>query len=353
VVGGLIGEPVGPAPVLDAADLRLVPGLVDLQVNGGYGIDLTSDPAGVWALGARLPETGVTAFLPTVITARPGAVAAALEVLAAGPPPGYCGAVPLGLHCEGPMISRPGTHDPSLFRAATPELVEGWSRERGVAMVTLAPELAGALETAARLRAAGVVVAAGHSEADWEAASAAIDAGITHGTHLFNAMTGTDHRAPGLAAALLASRHTTAGLICDGVHVHPGAVALAWAAMGPDRLALVSDAMAALGMGEGEFGLGGMAVTVADGAARNARGALAGSILSMDRAVRNLVAFTGCSAAEAAIAASTVPARVLGDAQRGVIEEGRRGDLVALDDDLTVVATVVGGEVAYDRRETQ
>ncbi len=201
----------------------VVAGFVDLQLNGGWGHDFTLDPASIWEVGARLPAHGVTAFLPTVITAAPIAAIRALETLAAGPPPGWQGARPLGIHLEGPMIAadRRGTHPVDALVAVSPDLVAQWLEVGPPTMVTLAPELPGALDAIEALAAAGVVVAIGHSDADLATAQAAFAAGATHVTHLFNAMSGLHHRTPGVAAAALLDDHVTMGLVADGIHVHP------------------------------------------------------------------------------------------------------------------------------------
>ena len=338
------------APTLDAGGLLLAPGFIDLQLNGAFGHDFTVAPATIWEVGAGLPRYGVTAFLPTIITAPLATVAAAQEVLLAGPPPGYRGAVPLGLHLEGPFLhpAARGAHNPDYLRAPDPALVTDWSPERGVRLVTLAPELPGALDVVAVLREQGVVVSAGHSRAGYAAGRAGFDAGIAYGTHLFNAMRPLDHREPGLPGALLTDPRPTVGLIADGIHVHPAVVALAWQATGPARLNLVTDAMAALGMLPGRYQLGDWQVQCDGAACRLANGRLAGSVLSLDQAVRNLIAFTGCDPAAALATVTTVPAALLGlDCTHGRITPGHVADLTLLTPDLQVAVTLVGGKVVY------
>jgi N-acetylglucosamine-6-phosphate deacetylase len=339
-------------PTVDARGLLVAPGLIDLQVNGGFGRDFTSDPLTIWYVGARLPRYGVTAFLPTIVSAPAGTVESALRVLAAGPPPGYAGAAPLGLHCEGPMLapSRRGAHEARHLRLPSKKLIEGWSRASGVRLVTLAPELRGSSSVIATLAAHGVVVSAGHSNATYEQARRAFDSGVFAGTHLFNAMSGFGHREPGLAGALLAGEPIV-GLIADGVHVHPAAVDLAWQLKGPRRVVLVTDAAASMGARPGpERRLGEAAIRVRGGAPRTPDGALAGSLLTLDAAVRNVVAFTGCDTADALSAASATPAALIGEARRGRTRAGFAADLVVLDTRLRVVATVVAGHLAFDRR---
>ena len=341
------------AHVIDADGLLVVPGYVDLQCNGGLGIDLAGDPERLWELGAALPQFGVTAWLPTIVTTPDGIVDRAIDALAAGPPPGWRGAVPLGLHLEGPFLSeeKRGAHPAALLRPPSLAAIEGWSRERGVAVVTLAPDVPGALEVVEALVARGVVVSLGHTPATHAQAVAAVDAGATWVTHLFNAMAPLHHREPGLAGVALADDRLHVGLIPDGIHLHPQVVAMAQRALG-HRLTIVTDAVAALGMPPGRQALGRTEVTIDDHGVRLADGTLAGSNLAMDQGVRNLVAFSGCAPQEAIHAASTAPAAVLGDTVRGTLAPGTRADLLLLTDDLRLVTTVINGVVVHDARST-
>jgi N-acetylglucosamine-6-phosphate deacetylase len=339
-------RPAGCEELIDG-DLVLTPGLIDLQINGAFGHDFTDEPESTWEVGAQLTRYGVTAFLPTVITSPRERVEAAREVMRRGAPEEYSGAVPLGLHLEGPFLNpaRRGAHDPAYLRFPDEEAVEGWSRENGVLLVTLAPELRGALEVIERLKERGVVVSAGHSMATAEEAKTGFEAGVRYGTHLFNAMPPLGHREPGLAGALLAARDVTVGLIADGIHVHPDVVALSWRAKGMERFNLVTDAMAALGMPPGTYKLGGRDVSVDALSARLEDETLAGSLLSLDQAVRNLAEFTGCEPAEAVFAATAVPAKLLGiDGEYGSIAPGMRADMALWTRDMQVVGTFVGGE---------
>lgn len=340
--------------LLEATGLLVAPGLIDLQINGAFGHDFTGNPASIWEVGAMLPRSGVTSFLPTIVSSPPDVTMRALEVLAAGPPKGYVGAAPLGLHFEGPMLapSRRGAHDERYLRTPSEDVIAGWSRDAGVRLVTLAPELPRAGEVIRELVANGVVVSAGHSDASFEQAVQAFAIGVTSGTHLFNAMSGFHHREPGLSGALLLETAPPTGLIVDGAHVYPGAVAAAWAARGADGLVLVTDAVAATGVQGGTTGLmlGGQSLSTDGSVIRDDTGRLAGSALTLDLAVRNLVAFTGAEPSAALVAASATPARVIGEPDRGDIRVGAAADLVILDDALEVVATIVGGRMAFDRR---
>lgn len=339
------------AVVVDGAGLLAAPGFVDLQCNGALGIDLASEPERLWELATRLPQWGVTAWLPTIVSTPPEVVERAMATLAQGPPAGWVGAVPLGLHLEGPFLApaRRGAHPEALLRPPDATTAAAWSRAAGVALVTLAPELDGALDVIHGLVERGVVVSLGHSGASFEQAGAAVDAGATWTTHLFNAMSPLHHREPGLTGVALTDDRLHVGLIVDGVHVHPAAVALAHRALG-HRLTLVTDAVAALGMPPGEQVLGRATVIVDADAVRLPDGTLAGSNLSLDQAVRNLVAFTGCDAAAALAAASSAPARVLSDPARGALQPGARGDVVLLTPALQVSVAVVGGVIVHDAR---
>jgi N-acetylglucosamine-6-phosphate deacetylase len=291
-----------------------LPGLVDLQVNGAAGHDLTSDPDRLWDVAAALAAYGVTAFLPTVITADPAVPARALEVLAAGPPAGWTGAEPLGLHLEGPMLApgRQGAHPPEWLRDPSPELVAGWSREAGVAMVTIAPELPGALEVIATLVERDVVVSIGHTDARTKEVAAAVAAGARCVTHLGNAMPPLLAREPGPVGAALGGSDLVAGVIVDGHHLAPEFVRTAWRALGPTRFLSVSDTTAALGLPDGPTRLGTQDVVLADGAVRLPDGTLAGSAASLLNCLRILVATVECPVEEAVATATTTPLRLLG-----------------------------------------
>lgn len=353
---------------LDASGTVVAPGLIDLQCNGAVGIDLTAEPEKLWKVAALLPRWGVTAWLPTIVTSPASLRQRALDALRDGPAApteatgrAHRGATPLGLHFEGPFLApeRRGAHRPEHLRLPDLAAVRGWSRETGVALVTLAPELPGALDVVGALADRGVVVSAGHSSATIAQAAAAVDAGMRGVTHVFNAMPPLHHRQAGLVGAALTDDRLAVGLIADGIHVHPPVVDLVARAVG-SRLYLVTDAVAALGMPNGLLRLGATEVTVDDRGVRLGDGTLAGSNAPLDRAVANLMAYTGCDIAAAVDAASSAPARVLGlEGQRGAIAPGAVADLVLLEgpsrrvsgaaQTLSVVATIVDGVVAYHR----
>jgi N-acetylglucosamine-6-phosphate deacetylase len=328
----------------------IVPGLIDLQVNGGFGFDLSVDAGSVAALAAKLPATGVTSFLPTLVSAPLESYPGLLRGLEQAARTAR-GAHILGIHLEGPYLNpqRAGAHNPDYLRAPAVSEIDPWAGSPSVRLVTLAPELPGALNLIAFLRARGIAISAGHSNASYAEAMTAFRAGVSWGTHLFNAMSPFTHREPGLAGALLAS-DVPCGLIVDGVHAHAAAVKMAWRAKGPRGLTLVTDAMSAMGMPPGRYSLGDRSVIVDTTSARLDDGTLAGSILQMDAAIRNMIDFAGCSLADAIAMASATPARVIGvNDRKGWIAPHFDADLVVLDDSLHVELTVVGGQVLYSR----
>lgn len=333
---------------VDADGLTLCPGFVDLQINGGFGLDVTGAPETMWKLGRLLPRHGVTSYLPTIVSS-PAAVTDRALTAFARRPSGHRGAEPLGLHFEGPMLNheRAGAHEPGNLVAPDPKIVARWTRANGVVLVTIAPELPGAAGLIAGLRTEDVFVSAGHSLATATEATVGFDAGVTMVTHLFNAMGPMSHRAPGLAGAALADDRVAVGLIVDGVHVDPTMVKLAWRAKGPSLVVLVTDAVAAMGLDPGRYELGGRAVTADLTSVRTDGGVLAGSVLTMDQAVRNLVEFTGCSLRDAVTAASAAPAAAIGATDRGHLQPGAVADVVLLESDGAVAVTICGGVVAH------
>jgi N-acetylglucosamine-6-phosphate deacetylase len=259
------------------------------------------------------------------------------------------------LHLEGPILSKTkkGAHNPEYFQAPNKDTIRAWHRKNGIRMVTLAPELEGALEVTQKLVTRGVTVSAGHSNATYGQAVAGIRAGISMGTHLFNAMSSLGHREPGLVGALLENPDVKAGIIADGIHVHPAAVSMTTKIKGPKNMILVSDAMSALGMPPGEYPQIDEIVYVGENSARLANGSLAGSILTLDKALRNLIAFTGCSVKAAILTITTNPAQTIGESQKGEITAGFDADLVFLNQDLRPVATMVAGKFLWKANNTR
>jgi len=317
----------------------VVPGFVDIHSHGGAGGSYPDgEPVTAAAVATFHLDRGTTTTLASLVTAAPETLARATAVLAELCDQG----VIAGIHFEGPYLAakRCGAHDPALLRA--PDRAEFRSllkAGRGhVRMITIAPELPGALDLIREAVAEGVVAAIGHTDATYEQTIAGIEAGATVATHLFNAMPPLAHRSPGPIAALLQDERVTVELINDGVHVHPAVLRLAIARTGPGRTALVTDAMAAAGMGDGRYRLGPMDVEVSGGVARLVDGgAIAGSTLTMDAAFRRAVVDLGVSLVDAARMTALTPARLLGlDDAIGSISIGKYADLVVLDDDLRV-----------------
>lgn len=336
----------GADTVINAEDLLVAPGFVDLQINGAFGYDFTQAPESIPEVAARLPQFGVTAFLPTIISAPLETYKRALEVITA--PAG--GAQPLGLHFEGPFLNpeRAGAHDRRHLLLPDARIVQQWEPLARVRMVTLAPELPGALELIEQLRRAGVTVALGHSQATYAEAKAAFDAGARFVTHLFNAMRPLHHREPGLPGAALEDPRVRVGLIVDGVHLHPAAVRMVWNLKPPKLIALVTDAMAAAGDAPSTARYGEIVVDREAGTARLPDGTLAGSILTMDQALRNLVQMTECSPSEALQCVSTTPAAAVGwGGRKGWLRRGYDADIVLLTPEFQVVGTIIAGELVY------
>jgi N-acetylglucosamine-6-phosphate deacetylase len=318
------------------------PGFVDLQVNGFGGVDfLDADTAAYARAGEALLETGVTAYLPTLITSPENQILAAMREV----PLGESRPRILGMHLEGPFLSpnRLGTHEASARRDPDPALLDRLLDGGPVRLMTLAPELPGADGLIDRLLERGVAVSLGHSDATAAEANAAFDRGARAVTHLFNAMRPFLHRDPGIVGAALARDDVVVSIILDGIHLAPETAMVAWRAAG-GRLALVTDAITAAGVADGSYSFGNLDVRVHEGTVRGPDGVLAGSVLTMIEAVRNLHAL-GVPLEDALGAASWTPARVLGDPSLGRIGIGLPADLVVLDDRLEIERVLVGGEV--------
>ncbi|CAL9545187.1 N-acetylglucosamine-6-phosphate deacetylase [Nocardiopsis dassonvillei] len=332
--------------VRDLGGAWVVPGLVDVHVHGGAGHAFPdADPEGALATVRFNRARGVTSMVGGLVAATPQDTVRQVAALAE-----LCDAGELaGIYLEGPFIarSRCGAHDPDLLRDPDTAEFDSWLKAgRGhVRMITVAPELPGALDLVRAAASSGVVAAVGHTEASYETTLAAVDAGATVATHLYNAMRPLSHRDPGPIAALLGDERVTVELIVDNVHVHPGAARLVFAAAGAGRVALVTDAMSATGLGDGEYTLGDLRVRVSAGEARLVEtGAIASSTIVLPQAVRNTVEGLGVDVPAAVRSASSVPAAALGLAGAGRIEEGAPADLVVLDEDLSVAEVLYRGE---------
>ena len=326
---------------------RILPGLLDIQLNGAFGDDFADPAAGMDRICRDLPRFGVTGFVPTIVTSAVAAYGPALANLRRRSAPGE--AAVLGVHIEGPYISPayPGTHDPAQLREPDLREASAWLEAGDIESVTLAPELPGALPLIEVLVRNGIRASMGHTNATWGEANAAADAGATTATHLFNAMRPLRHRDPGVVGYVLAS-HLAAGFIADGNHIAFETIRMIARIKAPDELFLVTDALAGLGMPTGRYWLAGREY-ISDGTCgRLPDGTLSGSLLPLNRAVRNLVDEAGLEPAVAVRLATLNPARVVGlEASHGRIEVGRNADLVVVDDDWEVLATIAGGSIGY------
>jgi N-acetylglucosamine-6-phosphate deacetylase len=347
------------ASTLDLGDRWMAPGYVDLHIHGSAGYDVMDDTSeALPAIEQLLARHGVTSYFPTTVTAPMDTTLRALERLAdaiekrepdreiRNTKNGQNRAAPLGIHLEGPFIShaRRGVHPPANLLAPTLPLFDHfWQAARGrIRMMTIAPELEGAPDVIAEAARRGVCVSLGHSDADFAAAERGIASGASHATHTFNAMRPLDHRSPGILGAVLTDHRLSADVIADGVHLDPAIVKLFAKAKGPKQTVLITDGISATGMPDGRYHLGSFEVEVRDGKCMTG-GKLAGSVLTMDRAVRNLARFAEWNLRQAVGAASQNPARVARIANKGVLEVGADADFVVLNADGEVLRTFVGG----------
>ena len=348
--------------LFDFGDGVMAPGYVDLHIHGSAGYDVMDDAAeALPSIERLLARHGVTSYFPTTVSAPMDATLRALERLADAIENRERESLkareredanrkyrpfPLGIHLEGPFIShvRRGAHPPGNLLAPTLALFEKfWQAARGrIRMMTIAPELEGAAEVITEAARRGVCVSLGHSDADFAATERGIAAGARHATHTFNAMRPLDHRSPGILGAVLTDRRVSADIIADGVHLDPAIVKLFAHAKGAEQTVLITDAISATGMPDGRYRLGTFEVEVRDGKCM-ANGTLAGSVLTMDRAVRNLARFAEWELPQAVAAASRNPAQVAQVANKGVLAPGADADFVVLNHKGEVLRTFIGG----------
>ena len=323
----------------------ICPGFVELQINGSFGLNVGPEGETVKRLARELPRTGTTSFQPTLVSSPEGSYAAFLDALSGDVP----GAQMLGAHLEGPFLSplRKGAHDPANLLPIDLGLIQALAGSGLVSMMTLAPELPRAREAIRLLLENDVVPSAGHTDATYEELTGAVDAGLRTGTHLYNAMSPLEHRAPGVVGALLSDHRTRVGIIADGIHVHEAALEIAYRQKGPDALALVTDAMEAAGMSDGEYELGGRTVRLEAEAVRLPDGTLAGSALTMDAALRNAARLLGIPLHEALRMTTSTPAAILGLPAKGRITPGADADLIVLSAEGEVRETLVAGRTIY------
>jgi N-acetylglucosamine-6-phosphate deacetylase len=345
------------ASLVDFGDAILAPGFVDIHMHGGNGVDVMQASADeLVRLSKWLTNNGVTGYFPTTVAAPLDQTCASLDRIADAIEASRNStaangktsqARPLGIHLEGPFLShkRRGVHPPEYLAHPTLEIFERlWQAARGhVRMMTIAPELPGALEVIAEAARRNVCVSIGHSDADIASAQAGVKAGGRHATHTFNAMRPLDHRDPGIVGEVLTDNQLSADIIADGIHVSPAVVQLFLNAKGFDRSVLITDATAAAGMPDGRYKLGPIEVEVKDGRC-TVDGKLAGSVLTMDRAVRNVASFGGWSLQNAVRAATLNPARAVGvSQQQGMLSIGAEANIAVLSPTGEVRKTIVGG----------
>jgi N-acetylglucosamine-6-phosphate deacetylase len=341
--------------VLDLEDAILMPGFIDMHIHGGAGRDvMDTAPDALPTVERLLYSHGVTSYFPTTITAPVDRTLAALDSLASAIERAReneeLRATPVGIHMEGPFIShaRRGVHPPADLQMPTLALFERlWEASRGtMKILTIAPELEGAREVISEATRLGVCVSMGHSDADLAQARAGVDAGVRHATHTFNAMRPLEHRDPGIIGEALMDERISAEIIADGIHVDPLMVRLFLRVKGAEGAVLVTDATAATGMPNGRYRLGSLEVDVKDGKCLR-DGRLAGSVLTMDKAVRNVVKFANWDLQHAVRLATLNPARATGlPGNAGTLVAGAPADVVALNSAGDVVKTIVRGRVA-------
>ncbi len=336
----------------DFPDCILAPGLIDVHVHGGSGHDvMETDPAALAAIESHMARHGVTSYLPTTVTAPEDGILRALENLGKRiSRQEHKGPRPLGIHLEGPFLShaKRGVHPPEYLVQPSPQSFERyWQASAGtLRLVTIAPELPGAIEIIRLAKKLGVHSSVGHSDATYSEANQGIAAGADHATHTFNAMRPLDHREPGILGAVLSDDRLTADIIADGVHTDPSMVKLFLKAKGAERAILITDAISAAGMPDGRYKLGQFEVEVKAGRCEY-QGKLAGSVLTLDRAIRNVMTFAQWELQQAVRLATLNPAKLLGVADRkGTIAAGHDADLVVLTPGCEVVQTFVGGKAS-------
>ena len=341
--------------VVDFGDAILTPGFFDIHMHGGAGVDVMRASASEMPVLERfLVRHGVTGYFPTTVAApldatykALGRLADAIEAAQNNASSDAPGARPLGIHLEGPFLShkRRGVHPPEFLVEPTLKIFdELWQAARGqVRMMTIAPEIPGAIEVISEAARRGVCVSIGHSDADMPTARQGIAAGARHATHTFNAMRPLDHREPGILGEVLSDDGITADLIADGIHVSPAVVKVFLQAKGSERAVLITDAISATGMPDGKYQLGPIEVDVKDGKC-TANNSLAGSVLTMDRAVRNVTQFSNWSLRDAVRAATLNPATAVGmTANCGALKPGAPADFAVLSPTGDVLKTIVGG----------
>lgn len=342
-----------PEQVVTVENGWICPGFVDMHMHGIDGYDtMDGTPESIQAISTALARHGVTSFLATTMTAPYEQLEQVLVNIVHNSKDGLQGAQVVGIHLEGPWINPryKGAQKEENIAIPTLDAVQKLYElsEGQIKVVTIAPEQPEAPQAIAWLKERGVIVSAGHTGATFAQATEAVDAGVRHFTHCFNAMTGLHHREPGVVGAAMYHEQLSTELIADGIHVHPAVMKILYRVKTARRLALISDSMRAAAMGEGTYDLGGQEVQVHDNQAKLADGTLAGSILTLNRAVGNMVTLSGVAMPEAVEMASHTPAAILGmGEQKGRLAAGYDADITVLDAQFDVAMTIVGGQTVY------
>ncbi len=344
---------------IDGSDKNWVvlPGFIDVHIHGASGFDtMDATPEALGGLASSLPKEGTTSFLATTMTQSDEAISKALQNASTFQASDQQAEM-LGVHVEGPFISPEMAGAQPLEHIVPPSLAlfEKWQEISGkrIKQVTIAPEADGGIEFIKALSTEGIVASIGHSNASLEQVQEAIEAGASQVTHLYNQMSPFHHRSPGVVGAAFLERALSVEMIADFVHSHQQSVRLAYEQIGASRLLLITDAMRAKGLVPGTYDLGGQDVQVSERDARLPNGALAGSVLTMEGAVKNVKAVTNCTWAELAAMTSGNAARQLGLNHKGVIADGKDADLVILDEEANVVMTICRGNISYAKEELQ
>ena len=344
------------AEVIEAKDKFITPGYIDIHVHGGGGSDvMDGDYEAINQIAITHSHFGTTSFLPTTMTMNKDKIIRSLRSICEAVKKGTAGAEILGIHMEGPYINsekKGAQREEDIKKVSLEEFLE-FNQASGnlIRLVTIAPEMPGAIDFIKYLDKQKIIISVGHSNATYAQVQAGIQAGLSHVTHTFNAMRGLHHREPGVVGAALTSPELTVEVIADGIHIHPVVIKILIKARENEKIVLITDAMRAAGLKEGTYDLGGQEVTVNKGQARLKDGTLAGSVLTMDKAVKNMVSKVGVSLAKVIQMASFNPAKSIGiDDKKGSLEPGKDADIVILNKNLETELTIVAGKIVYRRK---
>lgn len=345
------------AEIIEAQDKYVMPGFIDLHVHGGGGADvMDGEYEAIRKVAATHARFGTTAFLPTTLTMPKDKIIKSLQSIKEAKLKGTGTAAILGIHLEGPYINpekKGAQNEEGIMPLSKNEFLE-LNQASGylIRLVTLAPEMPGAIDFIRWLHRKNIIISAGHTNATYQKMQEAIQVGLTHVTHLFNAMRGLHHREPGIVGAALSDSRLTVEVIADGIHIHPIILKMIYQMKGSEKIVLVTDAIRAACLEEGNYDLGGKEVIVVRGQAKLGDGTLAGSVLTKNQAVHNMVAQAGISLLEAVQMSTYNPAKCLGtEYRKGSLEPGKDADIVILNQDFEVELTMVSGQVIFRKED--